>query len=142
MLKVLLVMILGAAVLGIGVHYGKDRIESAIHQGIDPGLPTKVEAHVWAPVSHGRPDGRQRFQFATGQVTTKRCHLTLGTYSLHIDHQFRFQPSAGRIKVGCPGRTLRTSLGHATRAKVEDHGRHTRLVLTDRDDQVVLTLQG
>jgi hypothetical protein len=142
MLKVLLVMILAAAVLGIGVHLGKDRIEAAIHQGIDPGLPTKVEEHVWAPVSHGRPDARQRFRFATGQVTTKRCHVVLGTYSLHIDHQFRFEPTGGRIKAGCPGRTLRTSLAKADRAKVVDHGQRSRLVLTDSDDQVVLTLQG
>jgi hypothetical protein len=142
MVKVLVVMALAAVLLGVGVHYGKDRVESAISHAIDTGLPGKVQAHAWAPVSHGKPVAGQRILFDGDQVTTKRCHGTLGSYSLHIDHQFAFQPTAGKVKAGCPGRALRTALSHATRAKVEAHGKNERLLLTNDDGHVVATLQG
>jgi hypothetical protein len=142
MLKVLVVMALAAVLLGIGVHYGKDRVESAISHRIDPGLPGKVQAHAWAPVSHGRPLAAERIVFFGNEVTTKRCHASLGTYSLHIDHHFAFQPGAGPVKAGCPGRALRAALRHATKAEVEAHGKAERLVFTNRHDDVVVTLQG
>ena len=142
MVKVLVVMAVAAVVLGVGVHYGKDRVESAIHEGIDTGLPGKVQAHTWAPVSHGKPVAAQRIVFDGDQVTTTRCHAALGSYSLHIDHQFSFQPVTGKIKAGCPGRALQTALRHATGAKVETHGKAERLVFTNQHDHVVATLQG
>jgi hypothetical protein len=141
-LKVLVVLGLAAVVLGVGVHYGKDRVESAISDRIDTGLPGKVQAHAWAPVSHGKPVAAQRITFDGDRVTSVRCHATLGSYSLHIDHQFSFRPATGRIKAGCPGRSLRAALRHATDAKVETHGKAQRLVFTDHDDHVVATLKG
>jgi hypothetical protein len=141
-LKVLVVLGLAAVVLGVGVHYGKDRVESAISDRIDTGLPGKVQAHAWAPVSHGKPVAAQRITFDGDQVTSVRCHATLGSYSLHIDHQFSFQPASAKVKAGCPGRALRTALRAATGAKIESHGKAERLVFTDSDDHVVATLQG
>jgi hypothetical protein len=142
MLKVFVVLVLAAVVLGVGVHYGRDRVESAINRGIDPGLPGEVQAHGWAPVTHGKPVAAQRVVFVDDQVTTARCHAALGTYSLHIDHRFSFQPASAKVKAGCPGRALRTALRTATGAKVESHGKAERLVFTDSDDHVVATLQG
>jgi hypothetical protein len=142
MLKVLVVLALAAVVLGVGVHYGKDRVESAISHGIDTGLPGKVQAHAWAPVGHGKPVAAQRISFDGDEVTTARCHATLGSYSLHIDHKFSFEPAQRRVEPGCPGRDLRAALRHATGAKVEAHGQHERLIFTNADDHVVATLQG
>jgi hypothetical protein len=101
-----------------------------------------VQAHAWAPVRHGKPVRAQRIVFFANEVTTKRCHVALGTYSLHIDHRFSFEPVAGRIKAGCPGRTMQKALQHATGATVETHGDAQRLVFTNQHDHVVATLQG
>jgi hypothetical protein len=141
-MKVLVVMALFAAVIGVGVHYGKDAVEAAIDHGIDTTLPTDVESHPWAPIRGGRPVPAARVRFYGGQVLTVRCRASLGGYTLHIDHRFTFRPTPTRLKAGCPGSGLRGALRHATRARVETHGRGERLVLTDSDGHVVATLQG
>jgi hypothetical protein len=141
MLKVLVVMVVAAVVLGVGVRYGKDRVESAIHHGIDTGLPGKVQAHAWAPVSHGKPVKAQRIVFDGDRVTT-RCHAALGSYSLHIDHTFSFEPVTSKLEAGCPGRAMQKALRHATGAEVETHGDAERLVFTNQHGHVVATLQG
>lgn len=142
MVKVLVVMALAAVVLGMGVHYGRDRVVSAIHQRIDTGLPDEVEAHPWSPVAHGKPGRPDRVRFSAGTVTTLRCHASLGSYSLHIDHGFTFQPAPTPVKAGCPGRALRTALTQATWAGVEDHDKSQHLVLTDGHGHTVATLRG
>jgi hypothetical protein len=142
MFKVLAVMAIAAVVLGVGMHYGRDRVESAIHHTVDTGLPDEVEAHAWAPVSHQKPMKADRVRFADGAVTTVRCHTALGSYSVHIDHGFGFQPATTPVKSGCPGRALRGSLLRATWVGIEDHGKSQRLTFTDGSDHTVAVLQG
>jgi hypothetical protein len=124
------------------MHYGRDRVVTAIHNHVDTRLPDEVEAHPWAPLRHGRPVRGDRVRLAGGTVTTVRCRATLGSYSVHIDHAFGFQPAPTPAKRGCPGRALRTALLHATWVGVEDHGKGQRLTFTDGNGHTVATLQG
>jgi len=141
-MKVLVVMALLAAVIGVGIHYGKDGVEAAIRHSLDTQLPTKIEAHPWAPLRDGKPVRAARVRFDGGQVSTTRCRSLLGHYTVLINHRFSFRPTSTRLAAGCPGSVLRAALRHATRAEIEAHGRSERLVLTDSQDRVLVTLQG
>jgi hypothetical protein len=141
-MKVLLTLVVIAVVAGLGVHWAKDKATSAIHHAVDPTLPADVEAHPWAPVSHGRPVRAARVTFDDGAVTTIRCQGALGTYSLRIDHHFSFAASPTHVKAGCPGSQLAAALTGATRADVESHGARERLVFSDSDGHGVATLVG
>jgi hypothetical protein len=142
MFKVLAVLVIAAVLLGVGVHYGRDRVVSAIHHTVDTGLPDKVEAHACSPLRHRTPLHADRVRFQGGAVTTVRCHATLGSYSVHIDHGFAFQPATTPVKSGCPGRALRSSLLRATWVGVDEHGKSQHLTFTDGNDHTVAVLQG
>ena len=86
LLKVIVVMAVIALVGGFAVHWAKDQTAAAIHRAVDTSLPAQVSAHPWAPMSHGHRVTSARVRFAEGAVTTARCHTTLGTYSVRIDH--------------------------------------------------------
>ena len=142
MFKVLIVLVVGAVLLGGGVKYARDHVVSAIHDAVDPGLPEHVGAHAWAPVSHGKALAHDRVRFDNGDVVTIRCHANLGTFVVHIDHSFGFQPSTTPVKVGCPGRVLQKSLADASRVSIEAHGVREHLTFTDDQDHVVARLEG
>ncbi len=140
MIKVIVVLAVVAVVGGLGVKWAKDKAESVIHHTIDTALPAKVADHPWTPLSHGKPVRGGRVEFSAGRLTTARCHRTLGTYSIHVDHAFHLQKTTVRIPAGCPGRSLRTALGHAVRVDVEAHGQRSRLTFTDKSGDTVATL--
>lgn len=142
MFKVLAVLAVAAVVLGLGVHYGRDRVVTAVHDRIDTGLPDEVEAHSWAPLRRGRPVRADRVRFVDGSVRTARCRATLGSYSVHIDHGFAFQPASTTTTRTCPGAWLRSGLLRASWVGVEDHGKGQRLIFTDGKGHTVATLQG
>jgi hypothetical protein len=77
-------------------------------------------------------------RFAQGEVTSARCHATLGTYRVHIDHHFFFTKAAGRVRRGCPDRQLRTELARATRVDVDSDG---TLVFSDGGVHLATTLE-
>jgi hypothetical protein len=136
-MRSLFAMLVIAVVAGLGVSWARNHADSVIHRVIDTSLPGKVEG-TWAPVSHGRVVRRARVQFARGEVTSARCHATLGTYRVHIDHHFFFPKAAGRVRPGCPDRRLRTELARATRVDVGSDG---TLVFSDGGAHPVTTLE-
>jgi hypothetical protein len=140
-MKVIIGVIVVAVLAALATNWAKGKGEDILHHAIDTALPGKVEAHPWTPLQHGRPQRADRVSFQSGSLTTARCHATLGSYTVHVDHGFSFQ-SAGHVKAGCPGSKLRTELGKATRVDVETHGKTERLVFTDDDDHTVAKLQG
>ncbi|HEY3528565.1 MAG TPA: hypothetical protein VGK78_05400 [Nocardioides sp.] len=142
MLKVVVVLAVVAVLAGLGTNWLRDRGKDLAHHAIDLSLPGTVEGPAWSPVSHGHAVRADRVRFADGHVTTVRCHLTLGTYSVRVDHGFTFSPQPGAIRRGCPGRSLRASLEHATRIDAEPSGRVIRLTFSDRDGATVATLRG
>jgi len=139
--KVILALAIVALVAGFGVRWAKDKSGAVIHHVIDAGLPAKVDGRTWTPVSRSHAVHANRVRFVAGQVTSVRCHASLGSYSIHIDHAFAFQKSAAPVKPHCPGRQLRVALTHATRVDVGSDGRHTRLTFTDGEHHTVATLQ-
>jgi hypothetical protein len=120
--KVLLVMAVIVVAAGLGVHWARDQATAAIHHAVDTALPTKVEAHPWTPVRHGRPLRSARVSFAGGTLTTGRCKAALGSYSVRIDHHFSFARSATPVRPGCPGSRLAAGLRHAVRVDVATNG--------------------
>jgi hypothetical protein len=141
LLKVIVVVAVIAVVGGLATHWVKNKATAALHHTIDTALPGKVEAHAWAPLSHGKPVGTARVRFENGTVTSVGCHTALGTYSVSINHDFSFDKAATPIKAGCPGRQLRAALTHATRVDDEAHGSTEQLTFTNKSDHVVATLQ-
>jgi hypothetical protein len=142
LLKVVVVMAVLAVVGGLAVHWAKDEASSAFHHAIDTALPDKVSAHPWAPVSHGRPVTAARVRFADGQVTSVRCHASLGTYAASINHEFSFQKATTSVKAGCPGRKLASALRHASRVEVSTKSGVDTLTFTNDQRHTVATLQG
>ena len=140
LIKVVVVMAVMATVGGLAVHWAKDETTAAIHRTVDTSLPAKVSAHPWAPLSHGKPARRARLVFADGTVTTMRCRVVLGTYSVHIDHAFSFQKGTAPIKAGCPGLKLRRALAHARRVTIDDPDTTEQMTLTDDQGHPVSTL--
>jgi hypothetical protein len=141
LIKVVVVMAVMATVGGLAVHWAKDETTAAIHRTVDTSLPGKVSAHPWAPLSHGKPAERASVVFSDGSVTTVRCRVTLGTYSVHIDHAFSFQKDTAPIKRGCPGLKLRRALVHASRVTVDDEDTAERMTLTNDQGHPVATFQ-
>lgn len=140
MIKVIVVLAVVAVVSGLGVKWAKDKAESVIHHTIDTALPAKVADKPWTPLSHGRRLRADRVEFSAGQLTTARCHTSLGTYSIHVDHAFHLQGTTAPIAPRCPGRSLRTALGHAVRVDVEAHGTGHELTFTNKKGDTVATL--
>lgn len=141
-MKVILALVVVAVVAGLGVRWAKDQAGDVIHRAIDTGLPGEVDAHPWTPVKHGKPARAERVRFEGGTLTTVRCHVPLGTYSVHIDHAFAFQRSSTPIKHGCPGRQLRSALSHASRVSVDADGAVQEMTFTDDDHHTVAALRG
>jgi hypothetical protein len=142
LLKVIVVMAVIALVGGFAVHWAKDQASSAIHRAVDTSLPAKVSAHPWAPLSHGHRVTSARVRFAEGSVTTARCHTTLGTYSVQVDHTFSFHRATTPPGAGCPGRRLAAALGHATRVDVSTKDDVDTLTFTHKKQHTVATLRG
>lgn len=141
LIKVVVVVAVIAVVGGLATHWVKNKATAALHHTIDTALPGEVEAHAWAPVSHGKPVGTARVRFAHGTVTSLGCHTPLGTYSVNIGHDFSFHKSPTPLKAGCPGRRLRAALTHANRVDDEIRGNTEQLTFTSRSGHVVATLQ-
>ncbi|MGA8248969.1 MAG: hypothetical protein WB797_18830 [Nocardioides sp.] len=140
MIKVIVVLAVVAVVGGLGVKWAKDKAESVIHHTIDTALPAKVADKPWIPLSHGRRVRADRVEFSAGHLTTKRCHVALGSYSIHVDHAFHLQRTTTPIPSRCPGRSLRAALGHAVRVDVEAHGKGSELTFTNKKGRTVATL--
>jgi hypothetical protein len=136
-MRTLFALLVIAVVAGLGVSWARTHAGSMIHRVIDTSLPGKVEG-TWVPVSHGRPVRSARVQLAGGEATSVRCHATLGTYGVHVDHHFFFTKSAGPVRPGCRDRQLRTELARATRVDVDAQG---NLVLSDGGRHPVTTLE-
>jgi hypothetical protein len=141
LVKVAVVIAVIAVVGGFATHWVKDKASSTFHHAIDTSLTQKVQAHAWAPVSHGKPVGDAKVRFADGEVTSLHCHAVLGGYHVEIDHHFSFDKAATPVKAGCPGRQLRTALSHATRVDVATQGAVERMTFSNADGHVVATLQ-
>jgi hypothetical protein len=142
LLKVIVVMAVIALVGGFAVHWAKDQTAAAIHRAVDTSLPAQVSAHPWAPLSHGHRVTSARVRFAEGAVTTTRCHTTLGTYSVRIDHTFSFHRATTPPRAGCPGRRLAAALGHATRVDVSTIDGVDTLAFANKKKHIVATLRG
>lgn len=142
MLKVVAALAVGAVLAGLGVHYAREHLTSAVHHAVDTALPTVVVQHPWTPVRHGHPDAAERVRFSGGTISTVRCRTTLGTYSVSITHGFTFSPAATPVPARCPGRPLRRAFGSATRARQSTDGHRQTLTLTDGDGKTVLVLVG
>lgn len=142
MIKVVAALAVGAVLLGLGVHYGRDRLSSAVDAAVDTNLPTVVVEHPWAPVRHGHASHAARVRFSGGTISTVRCDTRLGTYAVSITHGFTFSPTTTPIPAHCPGRPLRRAFGLATRIEQTGDGRRQELVLADHDKQTVLVLVG
>lgn len=140
-MKVFIWIAVVAVVAGLATPWLRNRGEDFLHDSFDTALPGQVEAHPWAPVENGKPQRAARVRFNGGTLMTTRCHTTLGTYTVHVDHAFSFT-EAGPVRPGCPGRGLQKKLARATRVGVEKDGRVQRLVFTDKDDHTVVRLQG
>lgn len=140
-MKVIIGLAVVAVLAALGTNWLRHKGEDLLHSSFDSALPSKVEAHPWTPVEHGRPQRADRVSFAGGSVTSVRCSATLGGYSVHVDHAFSFTKAPGPLRPGCPGRKLQARLAKATRVDVEDHGKSQRLVFTE-DDHTVARLQG
>ena len=140
-MKVIIGLAVVAVLAGLATNWARHKAEDLLHQAIDTALPGKVEAHPWTPLQHGRRQSADRVSFQSGSLTTARCHATLGSYTVHVDHGFSFQ-SAGHVKAGCPGNNLRGELGKATRVDVATHGKTERLVFTDDDHHTVAKFIG
>lgn len=141
-MKVIIGLAVVAVLAALGTNWLRHRGVEFLHDRLDTALPSKVEAHPWAPVKHGQPQRADRVSFQGGSVTTKRCQATLGTYTVAVNHAFTFTPAPVAVRPGCPGRKLEPQLVKATHVAVEDQGRSQRLVFTDEDDHMVATLQG
>lgn len=136
-MRTLVALLVIAVVAGLGVSWARQHADSVIHRVIDTSLPGKVEG-TWVPVTHGRPVRDARVQFAGGHVTSVRCHATLGTFIVHVDHHFFFARAAGNLRPACRGRQLRTELERATRVDVDARG---NLVLSDAGQHSATTLE-
>jgi hypothetical protein len=140
-MKVIIALALVAVLAALGTRWARDQGESLLHRAVDTTLPAVV-AHRWTPLRHGKPVRAERVSFGHGLVTTARCHATLGSYSVRIDHGFSFQKANVPLESGCPGRALQKELAKATRVDVASDGSIVRLVLTDDRDHTVAELQG
>jgi hypothetical protein len=136
-MRTLFAMLVIAVVAGLGVGWARNHAGSVIHSVIDTSLPNKVEG-TWTPLRSGHPVRSARVRFEDGEVVSVRCHATLGTYAVHVDHHFFFTKGEGRVRSGCPGRHIRTALAHATRVDIDSHG---NLVFTDAEGHSVTTLK-
>jgi hypothetical protein len=138
--KVLIAMAIVAVLLGLATPWVRDRANDYLHDSFDTALPSKIESRVWTSLEHGKALRTTRVRFHDGTLTTARCHTTLGTYSVKVNHAFAFT-KASPVRPGCPGRKLQRELARATRVVVESDGRFQRLVFTDKDDHTVAQLQ-
>jgi hypothetical protein len=136
-MRTLFALLVIAVVAGLGVGWARNHAGSAIHSVIDTSLPSKVEG-TWTPLRNGHPGRIGRVRLAGGEVTSVRCHMTLGTYAVYVDHHFFFTKAAGRVPPRCPGRLLRAALSRATRVDLDSDG---NLVFRDADHHSVTTLQ-
>lgn len=107
-MKVIIALVVVAVLAGFATNWARNKGEELVHRAVDTSLPGKVEAHPWAPLSHGRPVRADRVAFHDRTVTTRRCHATLGTYSVRVDHGFSFTASSQRPRAGCPGASCST----------------------------------
>jgi len=142
MLKVVAALAVGAILAGLGVHYARERLKSAVDHAVDTSLPTVVAEHPWDPVRHGRARRAEQVTFSGGAVSTMRCHTTLGTYSVSITHSFTFSPTTQPVPAHCPGRTVRRAMGLATEVRRTTSGHRQTLTLTDPQGSTVLVLVG
>ncbi len=123
---------MGLVVKGVGAHVG-----SLVRPDIDLSLTQDVTGHAWTPVLKGHPAPGQRLRFGAGQVHSSACKGDLGSYSLHIDHHFGFQPQ----HACAGGRQVQRLLARVTKAAVSTEGGHQVLVLSS-DHRTLLTLRG
>lgn len=130
-----------AVLAALATNWMRHQGETLLHHRFDAALPSKVQGHVWAPVDHGHALPASKVRYVGAQVTTVRCHGTLGTYAVHVDHGFSFSPATAPIRKGCPGRSLRSSLERATRVDVEEHGQELELMLSDKDGDTLVALR-
>lgn len=136
-MRTLFALLVIAVVAGLGVGWARTHADSLIHHVIDTSLPGKVEG-TWVPVAHGRPVRSARLQLADGEVTSVRCHTTLGTFGVHVDHHFFFTRAAGHVRPGCRDRQLLVAFARATRVDVDAKG---DLVLSDGGRHPATTLE-
>jgi hypothetical protein len=139
-MKVIIGLLVVAVLAAVGTNWARHEGTDLLHRRFDAGLPSKVEG-VWTPVAHGHAVGASKLRFAGGQVTTVRCHTTLGSYGVQVDHGFSFSPAATPIRTGCPGRSLRTTLEKATHVDVEEHDDVWELTLSNQDGHTLVTLR-
>lgn len=139
-MKIILGLAVIAVLAALATNWARDKGETLLHHTFDAALPGKVDGHVWTPVEHGHGVPADKVRFIDGQVTTVRCHGSLGTFSVRVDHGFSFTPTNTRIRKGCPGRSLRSSLETATRVDVDEHGTRLRLRFSDADHDNLATL--
>jgi hypothetical protein len=140
-MKVIVGLAVVAVLAGLATSWARDKGTSLVHHAFDASLPGTVAGHVWVPVEHGHTVRAGRMRFMHGRVTTVRCHATLGTFEVRVDHGFSFAPAAGAVREGCPGRSLSSSLAKATRADVEEHGQTVELKLSDENGETVATFR-
>lgn len=140
-MKVIIGLMVVAVLAALGTNWARHRGEDLLHHALDTSLPGKLEAHPWAPMTHGTPRHADRVTFQNGVVTTARCRTVLGHYSLQVDHGFSFERVVTRVRPGCPGRKLQSELARATRVDIEPHGGSQRLVFS-HDDHTDAQLQG
>lgn len=138
-MKVVIGLALLAVVLGLGVHFGRSRVEGAVQHTIDTSMPSVVQQHAWAPVEHGRARAADRVVFDGGRIKTVRCHVDLGGYSLTVTHDFTFRPAHTHVKAHCPGVAMRHTLKGATRIDVSTD--HRQVTLTGHGGDPVLVLR-
>ena len=122
LIKVVVVVAVIAVVGGLATHWVKNKATAALHHTIDTALPGEVEAHAWAPVSHGKPVGTARVRFAHGTVTSLGCHTASG--DLLREHRPRLLvPQGGRPRsrpaapAGGSARHSRTRTASTTRSE-------------------------
>jgi hypothetical protein len=142
MLKVVAALAVGAVLAGLGVHYAREHLKSAVDQAVDTSLPTVVVQHPWDPVVHGHARRAERVRFSGGAVSTVRCHATLGTYAVSITRNFTFSPTTQPVPAHCPGRPVRRAMGLATKVERTTARHRQTLTFTDQDGATVLVLVG
>lgn len=138
-LALVLVLVLGGA--AFAYRYVHRKADDLVHAVVDPGLPSRVQAHPWTPLVHERPVRSDTIRFDGVRVRTVRCHLDLGDYSLTIIHGFSFQRSDAKVKPGCPGRALRRELSRTTKVTSDTSGSQEVLTFENKKGHPVLRLQ-
>jgi hypothetical protein len=140
--KVIIGLAVVAVLAALATNWLRDKGTDFLHDRLDTALPSKVEAHPWSPVRHGKGVQAVHLSFQSGSLTAPRCAAPLGTYSVAVNHAFTFTRASVPARPGCPRRRLTAHLARATHVAVEEHGKSERLVFTDDDHHTVVTLRG